>query len=264
MSRTKRLARILLTLLTSAGLAVAGCSWHRFGEADAVAPPPAELPAPAAGLSLADTLGVAEARESGELSAEAEVLRVARVADGIWEDLPVRRVRKGELALGAGADTVVVVKRTCSDWQGRERWSDERASWFLLSDGALAAYDHWTFGPRCALGNAFRPVGAEAPARATERDLLRWLEQRHPPGSIPAAIRLQRGLAYVGAGRLDEARATLRFVDDALDGREHLFAARESTEEERAAFEAEGQRLRELRGDLSFAIREAEADARAR
>ena len=188
-----------------------------------------------------------------------ELRRVARVSEGIWEDVPARRARGPEFASEAGVDYVVVVRRDCRDWEGRERWSDERASWFLLREGRLEAYDHWRFGPRCSLRSALRPVAADSVARATERDLRRWLDQRHPPGRLPVELRFQRGVAYAEAGRLAEARAALHFGDGALVNREDLFEKREVTPAEAEAFEIEGRRLRALREDLRAAIQRAEA-----
>jgi hypothetical protein len=247
----------------AAALAGAGCSWHGFGEADAVAALPAELPMPAEGMTIPELLALAQRTEQGEFSARAELLRVSKIAGGVWEAVPAKRARRGDFAPEPGADYVAVVGRECSDWEGRERWSDERASWFLFRDGRLAAWDHFSFGPRCAVGNSFRPVAASSPSRANERDLLRWLEQRHPPGRIPLELRFSRGQAYAAAGRLEEAGAMLRFADDALDAREDFERPREVTPEEEAAFAAEGRRLRGLRADLSAAIREAEGGSGA-
>jgi hypothetical protein len=254
-------SRWLLLVLAAGSLDVPGCSWHRPGEADAVAPPAAAAAAPGVGASLAEVLALAGVREDGSFSVDAELQRVARVSEGIWEDVPTRSARRADFAPDAAADYVVVVRRSCRDWAGRERWQDERASWFLLPAGRLAAFDHWTFGPRCALANAFRPLAADSPSQVTERDLLRWLDQRHPPGRVPVEIRFQRGAAYTEAGRLEEARAMLRFADDALQSREDLFEKREVSTAEAEAFEAEGRRLRALRNDLRAAIRRAEEAA---
>jgi hypothetical protein len=245
----------------AAALAAAGCSWHGPGEANEVSPVSPALPVPAEGTALAEVFAVADAVPQGPFSASAEVLRVSKIAGGVWEEVPAERARRADFALDPAADYVVVVARECSDWEGRERWSDERTSWFLLREGRLAAYDHWSFGPRCGLANAFRPVAAGSPSRTNERDLLRWLEQRRPPGRVPVELRFQRGHAYVAAGRLEEAGAMLRFADDALAAREELASPREQSSEEEAAFEAEGERLRGLRADLSKAIREAERAA---
>jgi hypothetical protein len=257
--------RTALRLLLVAGtLGLPGCSWHRPGEADAVAPPPSDARVLEPGASLGEVLAWAEARESGEFSVDADLERVVRVSEGLWEDVPLRKARAADFAPDAAADYVVVVRRSCRDWEGRERWSDERASWFLLPSGRLVAFDHWTFGPRCALGNAFRPPRASAHARAIERDLLRWLEQRHPPGRVPTEIRFQRGMAYVASGRRREARAMLRFGDDALQSREDLFEKRIASPEEAEAFELEGRRLRALRNELRAAIQQADQALRQR
>lgn len=252
-------ARWLRLALPCAGLALAGCSWHPPGAAEAAAAPDAALADPAPGASLAEVIALGEAREGGGFSVDAELERVARVRDGIWEDVPERSARRPDFVPEPGAEYVVVVRRRCRDWEGRERWSDERASWFLLREGGLVAYDHWRFGPRCSLRSALRPVAADSPSRATERDLRRWLDQRHPPGRLPIELRFRRGIAYAEAGRDAEARAALRSGDNALVSREDLFEKREVTSAEAEAFELEGRRLRALREDLRAAIRRAAA-----
>jgi hypothetical protein len=248
------------TILVVAAALGAGCSWHRTGEANATAAAPTDVAQPQEGMSLALAIALAETEEQGGFSADAEVERVAKIAGGMWEDVSVRGARNGTVAAEPGAEYVMIAHRTCSDWTtDRDRWSDDRASWFLFVDGKLAAYDHWTFGAHCGLANAFRPVAVDSPSRGTERDLLRWLEQRHPPGAIPIELRIQRGRAWAAAGRIEEARRMLRYADDAIVSREDLFESRETTEAERAAFEVEGRRLRDLRADLSSDVRAAEA-----
>jgi hypothetical protein len=251
-------ARFWLICLAAAALVAPGCAWHALGDTGGVAAVDRSLPAPAAGANLPEVFAVADAVEQGDFSASAEVLRISRIAGGFWEEVPVKRARRADFVLDPAADYAVVVARECSDWDARERFSDERTSWFLLVGGSVVAYDHFSFGPRCDIANAFRPLAAASPARANERDLLRWLEQRRPPGRIPVEIRFTRGRAYVEAGRLEEAGAMLRFADDALDAREDLFRPRDPTPEEAAAFEAESQRLGRLRAELSAAIRDAE------
>ncbi len=251
-------AQRIAGLALAALVAGAGCSWHRPGDADAAAPAPADVPGPAPGMDLVSVLAVARATEQGPFSVASDLVRVSKVRGAEWQDVPIDAAERGRYAPEAGADTVVVALRSCRDWQDRERWSDERASWFLLHGSRLVAFDHWGFGPRCALSNAFRPSPDGAPTRATERDLLRWLEQRHPPGRVPVEIRFERGAAFLAVGRLGEAKAMLKFGDDAIQAREDLFEVRIATEEEHAAYEQETERLRGLRGDLSDAIRHAE------
>jgi hypothetical protein len=257
------LERGLAFALGTALLSAPGCAWHQAGDADAAVPAPADVPGPAAGMDLVSVLAVARAAERGDFAVDSEVVRVATVREKEWEDANVRRAERGEFAPEGAAQTVVIAVRRCRDWEGRERWSDERASWFLLEGARLAAFDHWSFGPRCAVANAYRPAPDGTPARGTERDLLRSLEQRHPPGRLPVEIRFQRGHALVAAGRLAEARAMLKFGDDAIQTREDLFEARIAGDEERLAYERETGRLRGLRGDLADALRRAESAAAA-
>lgn len=252
------LARAGALLLATAF--AAGCSWHRPGEANAVAATPEGLPMPSEGLGIAEVIALAETTEQGDYSADAEVLRVAKVTDKIWEDVSVRSARRGDFALDPAAEYVVVARRDCSDWtRDRDRWSDERASWFLFVGGKLAAWDHFAFGAHCGIAESFRPVDAGSPSLVTERDLLRWLEQRLPPGKLPVELRYERGRAFAAAGRIAEARAMLRFADAAIDAKEQLFEVRETTEEERAAYDREARRLGDLRAEITSAIREAEA-----
>jgi hypothetical protein len=251
------LARAGALLLAAA---CAGCSWHRAGEANVVAAAPTGHPMPSEGLGIAEVIALAETTEQGDFSADAEVFRVAKIADKIWEDVSVRDARRGGVTLDPAAEYVVVARRECSDWTSdRDRWSDERASWFLFAGGKLAAWDHFAFGAHCGLAESFRPVSAGSPSLVTERDLLRWLEQRQPPGKLPIELRYARGRAFAAAGRIAEARAMLRFGDDAVDAKEQLFEVRETTEEERAAFDAEARRLGDLRAELTAEIRAAEA-----
>ena len=246
--------------LLLAAACAAGCSWHRPGEANPVAIAPEGHPMPSEGLGIAEVIALAESAEQGDFSADAEVLRVAKVTDKIWEDVPVRDARRSGLALDPAAEYVVVARRECSDWTSdRDRWTEERASWFLLVDGKLAAWDHFAFGPQCGIAESFRPVRAGSPSLVTERDLLRWLEQRHPPGKLPIELRYLRGRAFASADRIAEARAMLHFGDDAVEANEQLFEVRETTEEERAVYDREARRLGDLRALLTAELREAEA-----
>jgi hypothetical protein len=253
-------ARGLRMALAGAACLAAACAWHTAGEVDAVTEPPLDLPAPQPGMELPAVLDLASSVERGSFAVWADILRIVAVKDGVWKDLRLAEVRRPAFTPDPATDYVVVVKRTCRDWEGRQRWSDVRMSWFLLPGGRLAAYDHWTFGPRCAVADRFRPAAEGSPARTTERDLLRWLEQRHPQGRLPIELRFQRGEAFVEAGRLDEARALLRFGDDAIEARDHLHRPREESAAESGAFQTEQARLRRLRADLSTAIRRAEAE----
>jgi hypothetical protein len=247
-------AALAAAALSAAALA---CAYHADGEAGALAGEAQRAPAPAPGASLADAIAVVRADEGAGFSVEVSEVRVSKVAGGFWEEVDARRAARPDFVPDAGAVYVVSAKRRCEDWKRpRDRFEAERASWFLLPGGAVAAYDHWSFGPRCALANALRPARPEH--REVERELLRFLEQRHPPRPLPFELRIARGLAFVAAGRLDAAHALLASADQAIGARRDLFEERTASAEEEAAFEAEQARLRALRADLARAIREAE------
>jgi|GEM_PF-2064682 len=234
----------------------AGCTWKSEGAAgalpaDALAVDGAGPPLPSPGMALGDVLALLRTGEPGGMDVDVRELRLARVRGGLWEAISAREAVRDP----AGEIAILSVRR-CRDWVGRERWRATRSSWFILRDDALEAFDHWRFGPRCALGNAFAPAPPEL--LETERTLRRFLEQRHPPAPPPLAIRFQRGLAYLGAGRRAEARAELAAGDQALAARQDLYEERESTSEEQEAFAAESAALRRLRDTLAAAIAQAE------
>ena len=203
---------------------------------------------PSEGLGIAEVIALAESAEQGDFSADAEVLRVAKVADKIWEDVSVRAARRGDLALDPAAEYVVVARRECSDWTSdRDRWSDERASWFLLVGGKLAAWDHFAFGPHCGIAESFRPVArrlAEPRHRARPAALA-----RAAPSARQAADRAPlRARARLRCGRPDRGgarHAALR--RRRVEANEQLFEVRETTEEERAVYDREARRLGDLR-----------------
>jgi hypothetical protein len=155
----------------------------------------------------------------------------------------------------------VLAVRRCGDWTGREHWAAERTSWFVLRDGKLAAFDHWSFGPRCAVANAFAPSPPEL--LETERTLRRFVDQRHPPAPVPLAIRFRRGLAFFAAGRVQEARAELAAGDQGLAARQDLYRAGEHSERAQEAFRAESEELYALREQLSTALAQRGREARA-
>jgi hypothetical protein len=226
--------------------ALAACSWQARERGGAL-PAPLAAPAIAVGASATDVLALAHAQEPGGIDVDLRELRVSRVTDGFWEE-----VEPSDAAADPAGELAVIAVRRCGDWTGRRHWEAERASWFVLRDGALAAFDHWSFGPRCALGNAFAP---SPPALLeTERTLRRFVDQRHPPAPPPLAIRFRRGLAFQAAGRRSEARAELQAGDAALASREDLWRERDASPLEQETFRLESEELYRLREELAAAL----------
>ena len=78
-------------------------------------------------------------------------------------------------------------------------------AWYLLPEGRLAAYDHYRFEDECGAANEFRAARGER--AAVEREAMERVAGAGPRFTLEQAY--ARGLAYVEAGRLDEARAML-------------------------------------------------------
>lgn len=206
-------------------------------------------------MGAAEVIALLHTHAAGEFSVKVEDVFISRIEDDIWRTATESEVA-GEPA-PADVYTVVVGNRTCSDWQ----WMSEedyvgyqnegRSSWYLLQGDTLVAWDHWSYLARCVPENSFHPARAEN--RRTEKELLRFVAQRFPNPTSPAAIRFDRGMAYVDAGRLDDARSMLQAGDRAIDSIVNDYQHREHGAT-RDALRDEETRLRRKRSELSVAI----------
>jgi hypothetical protein len=233
-----------------------------LGCAGASGPAPREgtrRPEPGLGVDAALSLLDAAASD-GTYTLQAEDPFVSRIEDGVWQEVDPRATN------GSGADVHVAVaaRRVCSDWRFRteekliDHSAEARASWFLLRNGGLVAWDHWTFGPTCRLENHFRPARDED--RDTERALLRFVDQRLPDPAPSPEIRFARGHAYLEAGRLKEAQRMLRSGDRAIDFWVASYAHHELSPERRAVLDDRERKLRSARVQLSLAIDRVERE----
>lgn len=224
-----------------------GCAWHGDGAAGALREAAAGVPAPALGMGVAEVLALVRAREAGGVDVDVRELHVSRVTDGAWEAL-----RPKQALRDPGGEIVVIAVRRCGDWTSREHWEAVRASWFVLEGGSLAAFDHWSFGPRCSVGNAYAPAAPEL--LETERTLRRFAEQRHPAAPPPLAIRFRRGLALLAAEREAEARAELSAGDQGLAVRQERYEHGAPDLLQQETYRLESEELYALREQLSAAL----------
>jgi hypothetical protein len=251
MPRIAGLAALLTLAGTGllAGTGCAGASGPRGAAVEGGA-------APRLGMPASETLEILHATPAdGGYRIEVTGEFVSRIEDGVWHEVPPAA------AAGSGAENAhlaMVARRECSDWElGGENGlvnhhTQSRASWFLLREGGLVAWDHWTFGPACEPANSLRP--AVAPDRDTERTLLRFVDQRYPDPLPSIEIRFQRGHAYLAVGRLKDAQRMLRSGDRAIDVWIGAFRYHELPAERRAALDEREAELRRQRADLSVAI----------
>lgn len=218
---------------------------------------------PAEGMGTAEVLALLHVPPAGGFSVELGDVFVSRIEDDMWREASEREV--AESASSSTGYTAIVGERSCSDWQ----WmtdedyvgyqAEDRSSWYLLRGGSLVAWDHWTYGARCVPENSFRPARSED--RYTEKTLLRFAAQRFPNPVTPYETRFDRGLAYLEAERIDEARRMLKAGDRAIDSVANDHLHREAGET-RTELRAEEEHLRRRRAELSVAIDRAVLEKR--
>ena len=210
---------------------------------------------PAEDMGAAELIAMLHTPPTGEYSVDVGDVFVSRIENDIWRESSEREVAAEPG--GPETYTVVVGRRSCSDWQWMSEedyvgyQAEERASWYLLRGDALVAWDHWSYGERCVPANSFRPAREEH--RYTEKVMLRFVAQRFPNPATPAPIRFERGHAYLEAERIDDARRMLKSGDRAIESVANDHLHREAGET-RTALRAEEDRLRRQRAKLSVAI----------
>jgi hypothetical protein len=216
-------------------------------------PPP--LPAGASATpALGDALGLLLVKlhhaEGAPAAIELRELRVIDVASEPWRTLPPGAAEGRTGLLG------VIAGRRCTWRDGFAAGEEVRASWYVLRESRLEAFDHQGFGDACAARPSFEPAGAAE--RELERSLTRYLAQRYPGHAIGADERFARGLALLGRGRPDDARFELQALDRRLDELDRRLSEQETpSAEERAALRREEERLRPLRARLHRELAES-------
>jgi hypothetical protein len=132
-------------------------------------------------------------------------LAIFRVTGEEWEAIPFESIRRGTADLPPDSDYVVLAVWTCRFARGLQEGGRERGGFYLLPGNRLAAYDHYSFRDACIADNEFR--AARGALVKTEQEALERISGAGARLSLAQAY--QRGLAYVEAGRLPEARAML-------------------------------------------------------
>jgi hypothetical protein len=221
-----------------------------LGLACAGAPPP--LPsgvsaAPAVGDPLPLPLQKLPHVEKPGPSVELEELRVVSVKQLPWTPLDPAA------ATSETGPIAVVAGRSCTEWEGLERHESARASWFLLRGGAVVAFDHDDFAPRCEAIPSYVPTPLED--IAIERMLMRYATQRWPGDSVTPDERLSRGLALLEVQRGEDALLELQALDRDIA---ELERRRDETEDDvlREDLARDIARLGPQRARLHHALRE--------
>jgi len=130
-----------------------------------------------------------------------------------WRAVGVEALRDGRFQPAPAGDHAVVAVRRCRFDEGLRVREEERIAYYLLRAGRLVAYDHYAFGARCAVRDQF--FAARGEAAALETALSAWIREHVGRRRLDLPQTYRRGLAYVEAGRLEEARALARIAERA-------------------------------------------------
>lgn len=130
-----------------------------------------------------------------------------------WHPVPAEALGDGRFRPDPEADYAVLAVRRCRFDEGLRVREEERTAYYLLRAGRLAGYDHVEFGARCGVRDQFFAArGDDVPLESElSAYILEHVGRRHL--DLPQTYR--RGLGYVEAGRLREARAIARLAEGA-------------------------------------------------
>jgi hypothetical protein len=223
-----------------AGVAVAialACQSGGYYQEYAAAHPGFDPALPREGATLPELLAALHAPAYARTSdVSVAKLWIYRSDEDPWREIPFEAIRRDEAMASAYHDYAVLVAWTCAFEAGLQKGDTGRGGFYLLPGNRLAAWDHHEFHERCRADNEFRAArGAQI---ASEREASARLTAMGVTYSLVQAY--QRGLAYVEAGRLDDARAML-----VLGERTYRSARmREASEQEESDGLGEAERLR--------------------
>jgi hypothetical protein len=161
---------------------------------------------PREGVTLPELLAALHAPQRARTSGVGIAkLWIYRADADPWEEIPLQAIRRGEVSPSDAHDYAVLVAWTCHFEAGLQKGETGRGGFYLLPKDRLAAWDHHEFRDRCRVDNEFR--AARGALIETERQATQRLTALGVRYSLVQAY--QRGLAYVEAGRLDDARGML-------------------------------------------------------
>jgi hypothetical protein len=143
-----------------------------------------------------------------------EGLDVYDVASRPWRKVPVRALRgRGQ----RDGEFAVIAQRLCRAPSARSAEQGVRVDYFLIRGPHLIAYAFTRFEAHCVPHERFHAARSED--AALELDLLEGIRRAHGRRQLEVIEMYGRGLAYVEAGRLVEAKAWLEAgerTDEAL------------------------------------------------
>lgn len=173
---------------------------------------------PTTDIGLEETLASIYAPPTGAYQLVISKLQVYRTSTSPWQMLTEDELKSPGFVPNDRDDYAVAVLVWCSSEVDLERFTGERASWYLLPKNRLAYLDHYDFSERCVISNDYRPAPV---ARAeVERKLVGDVASNMTRTPVHAAQLYLKGVQLVAVGRVDEARAMLQAGDQTFDPNE--------------------------------------------
>lgn len=178
---------------------------------------------PREGASLAEVLaGLHKPPTVEGVRIELKKVEVWRQDGDVSKHLDLEALKRGDAEVPADADLFVLAQRGCRAERGLEELEIERLGTYLLPGGRVEAFDHPEFGKLCAVTSQFR--AARGDAIPLERAAATRVSVAFGRVPVDLAQLYQRGLAYLEAGRVDEAEAALTRGEIGFRGMEQRVA----------------------------------------
>ncbi len=210
--RERLLERFPIALMTI--LFLSGCATNYYDTYKAENPE-WSLVFPSTDATLEETVASIYAPPVGAYQRYVQKLKIFDTSTDPWTEIDVASLESGAYQSDKDGSYAVAAEIGCLSNVALERYLGERASWYLLENNKISAFDHYDFTGRCAVSNTFEPArGDQIPKEyAIVENVMSQMTQVpvHPIHFYT------KGVAYVLAGRGEDAAIMLARGDEGFD-----------------------------------------------
>ncbi len=160
---------------------------------------------PGPGMSLSQVLDAIQAPPRSPLHRTVSKLDVWRTDREPWLRLGASQRRDA-----GAADLAVLAELWCRREFDGQTYEGHVVAWYVFREGRLDAMDHRDFQQRCAVINEYLPASGDR--LVVEREVARRAA-RFATDPLALFQLYERGLALLGAGRVEDAENQLREAD---------------------------------------------------
>jgi hypothetical protein len=211
-ARARRVAARLGPAL--ALFALLGCQTTYYDDYRSAHPDWAAPDMPLEGMDLEQVVAFVYAPDGVEgIAVAVTSLEIHEAATNPWRRIELDALRSGEAASDAEMTYAVIVEKVCTTEGGLENRSLKRVAYYLLPENRLGAWDHYAFRSGCVVSSRFQAARGEV--IPMEAAVVEHLVESYGKTRLRLDQLYRRGLAYVEAGRLLEARAALEVAEPA-------------------------------------------------